>query len=501
MKPTLSLLLSFFVTLGFSQTAPPVVVKAPLSLTSSRLVTKPILKLGALTIKDKSLYVGSTKVRFHVATLTDGACFQNDPVAFATMLKSRGYNAVRLHHCDRLIRENPALVAKGVAFLDALYALGMRASIDLVSKRGETWSTGVDGYKLDLYMNRNSARADLTDYVNLIKPILNHPALWCVCLVNEGATILRNNNSAAGAQAYAKAFYDWGSTLVRSLGYKGFLTDLPDGFVDPVTFGEVAKGFDIVTMHFYGGHPDEGNKKFFLNSWPLEGWNIGTAQYYVNIAGRPVYVQEWGCLPFNPKRGANEAFLAAEMFKRGYVAEAQFCFASNLDFAAGKFSKVDWYNLVTDRQRSVSALFAAYVNQYGGADTDYFFGHYATPQKQSSSYRWACAKISLSVTDGSAKAVVSATATKAFVFLWDQTAIKGYDDQPIGEQRQVVSYGGTQQASFSPGMVSVKDGYRVTSAYEIDPATGERISECIVSDGAFLPVSGCGVWEVNVRRK
>src|SRR5690242_4554398 len=115
------------------------------SLSSSSAInfaTANTLPAGPVTAKGTDLYVGSTRVRFHIATLTDNACTPRDPAATAAMLKSRGYNAVRLHHIDRGLREGWWTAAQITNFMDQLYANGIRVSIDLVSKRGETWMTG-----------------------------------------------------------------------------------------------------------------------------------------------------------------------------------------------------------------------------------------------------------------------------------------------------------------------------------------------------------------------
>lgn len=458
-----------------------------------------VLPTGPVVTQGADLYIGSTKVRFHIATLTDNACAPSNPDQVVSLLKSRGYNAVRLHHIDRGLREGWWSVSKITSFMDKLYAAGIRVSIDLVSKRGETWMTGVDGYKLDLYENRNNARADLEYYVQNIAPILKHPALYLVCLVNEGATILRNNNSPAGAAAKATSFYQWGAGLARYYGYKGLVTDLPDGAVDTPTFGPVAKNFDVCTIHFYGGHPDVANQRYFQNSWALEGWNWGTSVWYGLTSQRPVIVQEWGCLPFNTYRGANSAFVIAEMANYGFDGEAQFCFASNQAYLDGNYDRIDWYNFSTDRPRLIADLFAAAVNAYGnGKRTSYFWGH-ATPP-ESSKYTWATDKVKLVVDGSKATGTVFVSDTQALVFVWNATSIDGFSSTPVGEMFQVLNFGSVTQTSGILNTVDMGSGYKVASVTEVNPWTGDEIATCGVTGSTFKPTTGCGVFRMSYKK-
>jgi len=127
-------------------------------------------------------------------------------------MRSRGYNWVRFHHFDTILWSNfdrwfPVMY-RAVAECSKV---GIRVSIDGMSKWGENLSIGIDGVKTGLYRGDPALRAEyaarLTKLFSAIGPDGGtlRDKVWLVCLINEGAHLLGPADVTASVQATSGA--------------------------------------------------------------------------------------------------------------------------------------------------------------------------------------------------------------------------------------------------------------------------------------------------------
>jgi hypothetical protein len=378
MKRFLLLLVAFLLpllTLGQSLSTTAVVGIAPkLSCTS-------LNKFGTTSIRSAVL---SGSRRLYGVNVTDGACAPSDPFTAATLLSSYGFNWVRLHHVDRGLKEGWFTVAQVLAFEDALYAKGIRCSVDGTSKLGEVYSrplpdgsaiSGLDAFKRDLYDANPVAEALYKENLDRITPILKHKATFMACLVNEGGHLTTPGNALTFWQKWSPEF--------RKINPDLLLSDTPDGCDQGQApdWGEpwrkLAVNYDLILCHYYnsdGWANGQGNNIF-------DGWNWGHVTQYDGL-GKRILVQEFGSYKSNPYEGANIAFVLLECLRRGY-GSCQFAFATNE--AAYRGLSADVFTMTNDPLRLDLALLGAYLVKYGslgglaswGGDTGNWGGAYS----------------------------------------------------------------------------------------------------------------------------
>lgn len=287
--------------------------------------------------------------RLYGVNVTDGACAPKDPVAAAKLLSSYGVNWVRLHHIDRGLAEGWWRVDQILAFMDALFAAGIRVSVDGCSKIGETYPGGNDAFKGDLYKNVDAAVSLYKQNVERIKPILQHKACFMLCMVNEGAHMTTPD--------LAKAFWNRWSVVFRGINPDLLLTDLPDAPASDQYFwqyADVIKGFDVFAGHYYnsdGNADGQGNNIF-------DGWTWWRILSMADATRKPVFIEEFGSYQSNPFQGGNLAFVHFEAARRNF-STCEFSFASNEEGWAGGGG--DRFTICNDPLRRSLFLMGAYV--------------------------------------------------------------------------------------------------------------------------------------------
>lgn len=436
---------------------------------------------------------------FMVGTnLTDGATIPDNPTVFAKQLRSKGYTHIRLHHFDYLVHNNDTNKTKLANFIDALWLVGIRVTIDLYSKRWEQGFNGAD-YKVLLY---NSDPTALEDYANYMKEIMaipigtlgislaKHPAINLVTLINEGAHLTYNFKGAADRIA---SFYKTQKNALLNLGYTGFVSDASDilNIVDP-QLAPVIENYDVVIAHTYGDHPDTSHREYLNTSMVFQGWQWGSILSYTNKTTRPVILEEYGALPFNSYRAVNGAFLALEAIRRRFAGAFGFAWATNMDNAS-KFSYTDWYAISTDDARVLTdqamialAYFAPDAPtsvQWGGDTGDWMYTYeYVSPH----------AKASINGKNGSlyvSKSGTLALSKGGLLFTFADCRPLNIEVSNTDSRTVVVNNGGTNQKfDIAPEWVTLPIGTRVTSAYDIDVRTGARLAKLYTTGNKVLRV-------------
>lgn len=441
------------------------------------------LPQGQIVSQGNQLAINGKPVFLYGTNITYTACFPEDPVKAADLLYRRGYNWVRLHHVDVLLRTGQKTVAELQRFVDALYNRGIRVSIDGLSQ--------YSGYsKLSLYQGQN--RVDYQNYVTSLKPILTHAGCFLFTLVNEGMTEVKNSSSVTRAPE----FYTWGKSFVQSLGFTGQVGDGGDMNIDPPLFAPAARQQDIVLCHIYGTHPQGG--KYRYESWAENGGFAGVSFWLQGLAQKPMVFQEAGCLPFAADRAVNELFLSSEAKKR-CSGIAYFQSFSNGAQWRYEFSQVDDFSYTTDYPRLVARLGGALIAKYGdGPESDYYNGHSLNPPKRDANYRRVTPKVKVFVSREKATVIVSPSSKKRYVILADATMIRGYQSSTGADGWiSTVARGGKQVGYWEGSFVDL--GAEVSGCYRLDPWTLKQVGTMVKSGTGFMADRSCGIFEVNLR--
>jgi hypothetical protein len=285
--------------------------------------------------------------------ITDEGNAPIDPVFAATYLSYFGINWVRFHHIDVGLANGWWTIDRLLAFADALYAKGIRFSIDGASKLGELYPSGTDGFRRDLYDGVGAATTLYQANIARITPLLRHKGCFLACLVNEGAHLT--------TAAKALTFWNTWSPVFRAINPNLLLSDTPDGCDQGeapdwgAPWRDLASHYDVILCHYYnsdGYATGTGNNIF-------DGWNFNHVTQYDGV-GKRVFIQEFGSYESNPYEGSNIAFVMMEARRRGY-STCQFSFASNLGGWAG--SDNDPFTIVGDPIRFKLLLFGGYLNK------------------------------------------------------------------------------------------------------------------------------------------
>lgn len=258
--------------------------------------------------------------KLYGVNLTDGACAPQNPAAAANLLAAYGINWVRLHHIDRGLREGWWSAQSIVRFMDALYANGIRVSVDGASKIGEIYPSGQEGFKRDLYGGNRNAERLFAENFDRIRPILKHRACFMVCLVNEGAHMT--------SPSQARKFWQEWSPRFRSVNPDLLISDCPDAAAEQgdrfQQYRQLAKSYDVVLCHYYnsdGSAQGHGSNIF-------DGWNWYSVLNFGKGLHKPVMIQEFGSYRSNEHQGSNIAFVHYESIRRNF-STCEFSFASN----------------------------------------------------------------------------------------------------------------------------------------------------------------------------
>jgi hypothetical protein len=282
----------------------------------------------AITVNNRITAKGSIRgyilngKKLYGVNVTDGACAPRDPSRAASLLASFGVNWVRLHHIDRGLREGWWSVGGILNFMDALYANGIRVSVDGTSKLGEIYPSGQEGFKRDLYAGNRNAEKLYAENLDRIKPLLRHRACFMVCLVNEGAHMT--------SPSQARRFWQRWSPRFRSVNSDLLISDCPDAASEQgerfQQYRQLAKSYDVVLCHYYnsdGSAQGHGNNIF-------DGWNWYSVLNFGKGLHKPVMIQEFGSYRSNEHQGSNLAFVHYESIRRNF-STCEFSFASNED--------------------------------------------------------------------------------------------------------------------------------------------------------------------------
>jgi hypothetical protein len=449
------------------------------------------LPAGKVLVVGKDFTVAGKPVYLRGTNITYLGCFPPDPVAAANWLRDRGFNWVRLHHVDVLLRNGTKEVSDLLKFVDALYSVGIRVSIDGISQ--------YQGYsKLSLYNGLN--RADYEAYVRKLAPILKHPGCFLFTLINEGYTEVKNSSASSNVDG----FYQWGKKLVNSINPDLIVGDGGDMNIDPLLFGPIAAHQDVILNHIYGTHPQNG--KYRYESWAENGHFAGVSFWLNSLAqdpapvadalmtGRPSLFQEFGCLPFAADRAINEVYLASEAKKR-MQGLCSFQAFSNVAQWRFETTQVDDYSIFTDYARTVADFAGSLIAKYAGTEIEYYSGH--PIGKRDPNYRRVTEKVKVFLTRDRGTVICKVSSKKYYVVTLDAVLIRGYVSSTALDGWITTTNRGGSDWGFYGGK-SIDLGAPISGVYRLNPWTLAQESTLVKKGNAFVPDRGCAVYVVNM---
>lgn len=289
-----------------------------------------------------------TRRVFVGTNLTGMACFpasEQQANAWATDLKRRGYNAVRFHHIDWVIRdEGWGIKSRADRFIAALKKQGIHITIDLFSNRNEDRNA----VKRGVINGDSNVRRDWRNYAErlLNQPSgaqgcaawKDEPAIFGVCPLNEDDP----RWVGASTSKYDSA-YRWMLKVVRDTGYDGLVWGLNSGL--DKQFLNTGKIFNVEDFHTYWDHPQ--GDQFLNTSGVRQHWQFPNRQ----MPNRPWICTEWGSLPFNKLRGETGLFFAAELQRKGVSMALSYALATNEEMMANRLGAIDQIAFHTDPVR------------------------------------------------------------------------------------------------------------------------------------------------------
>lgn len=446
---------------------------------------------GKITTKGKDLYAGETKWYINATNLSYLACFPSpaDRKRIADNLKQRGYNAARLHHVDGILRRGEKTVDELLAFVVELWAAGIRVWID-----GKSDYSGYS--KLSLFNGQNWA--DYKAYVKTLTPILQHPACFMFCAVNEGMTEAKNGS----AIPKLPAFYAEMKAFVKAINPDILFTDGGDANIDPPLFVPHMGLLDIVPCHIYGSHPEQG---FHIDTdWIKRAEFVNVSRWLSSLLpNTPVFFQERRCMPFDPNRGINEAFFASVVRSKYFCGQTSFQYGSNANHMKlpPVFTQTEDMAGVTDFQFMLSDLLCAAIAKYDkGVETLHEWGGLKSPAQSLPTYKRVTGEVNANLTAPKGTVIVKIAAKKRLVFLFDEVRIRGFSRQTTqykgGTWQQVTSRGGTTEGFWESGPIDV--GSPISGAYELNVWTLAQGPMLAKSGNTFTPSRSCGVFLVNL---
>ena len=280
--------------------------------------------------------------------LTGMACYptsDSQAASWAKDLARRGYNVVRLHHIDWVIRDRGwGFKANADRFIAALKREGIYVTIDLFSDRVEDRS----GFKRGVINGDARIRNDWAAYAKRLltqasgakgcQAWKDEPAIFGINPLNEDDPRF----IGASTSRYDSA-YRWMLKVVRDTGYDGLVWGLNSG-VNPA-FRSTATLFNVEDFHVYWDHPmgDES----LDTSGVRQHWQFPNRQF----ATRPWITTEWGSLPYNKFRGETGLFFAAQMAHAKASAVMSYALATGETLMSSQLLPIDQFGFSTDPVR------------------------------------------------------------------------------------------------------------------------------------------------------
>ncbi len=280
--------------------------------------------------------------------LTGTACFpttDKSAEAWAEDLHRRGYNAIRFHHIDWVIRDfGWGYKIHADRFLAALRKRGIHVTIDLYSsgtKDREGFKRGVITGNLATRSNWKSyAERLLTEpsQIEGVKPWKDEPTIFGICPLNEDDPRFLGVPSSKYDAAYR-----WMLKVVRDTGFDGLVWGLNSG-IDGA-FANTGRIFNVEDFHTYWDHPQ--GDQYWATTGVRQPWQFPTQR----LSDRPWICTEWGSLPFGRARGETGLLFAAELQRRGAASVLSFALATGAESMASLKAPIDQFAFHTDPVR------------------------------------------------------------------------------------------------------------------------------------------------------
>jgi hypothetical protein len=428
--------------------------------------------------------------------LTGMACFptsDSQAAAWAKDLARRGYNCVRLHHIDWVIRDRGwGFKANADRFIAALKKEGIYVAIDLFSDRAQDRN----GFKRGVLEGDSRIRADWAGYA---KRLLTQSsgARGCLAWKDEpaifGITPLNEDDPrflGANPSKYDSA-YRWMLKVVRDTGYDGLVWGLNSG-VDP-QFSRTASIFNVEDFHVYWDHP-QGDESLDT-SGVRQHWQFPVRR----ISSRPWITTEWGSLPYNRLRGETGLFFAAQMAVNKASAVMSFALATNESMMSSAKAPIDQYGFHTDPVRLATDRAMVLLLRKPASDARVSWN------RESGTYSYDSSRYKIRIAGegsnrdadflGSLDGLSTSTSKRLLLLRFGDAQNSGYRSRLVRDRVvfKVENRGGTPVREIPNGTPYEIRSSRRLRAWDLDPYTGARTRELQIRE------TRPDVWSVRVQ--
>jgi len=262
---------------------------------------------------------------------------------------SFGQNLARAHHLATAIKKGWMTVDQVSNTWDLFKANGVRTCIDLVENLGENTPWGLRGFKQKLCEFDPEAEEILKAYIQEIAPLLRHPALFMVGIINECVEFLDQD-------IMRKLRARW-VPIIKSYNPHVMVYTTNDFWVSPKQdLLNVIVEEDAFCANFYGGVEDfqSDAKPSWMNEWQYRNlkWWIQVLKDSGNP--KPVFITEFGSYSVNPHYVENEISMHVIAAAEGWSVAV---------YAYSTGSDTDRYSIQSDPRRKDALLFGGYLNK------------------------------------------------------------------------------------------------------------------------------------------
>lgn len=429
--------------------------------------------------------------------LTGMACFpQDDATAnrWAADLQRRGYNAVRFHHIDWVIRDRGwGFKQRANRFIAALKPRGIYVTIDLFSER----SGDTAGFKRGVINGNQSIRNDWARYAKrlLTDPSevggcsawKDEPAIFGLCPLNE------DDPRVVGAQIgrYGQA-YRWMTQVVRNTGYQGLVWGINSGLA-AAPLVPLGRTFDVEDTHIYWDHPQGNN---YLNtSGVRQHWQFPAR----TTPSKPYFWTEWGSLAFNRLRGETGLFFAGQMASLDASCVLSFALATNEGMMSGERAPIDTFAFHTDPVRlATDRAMVLLLRRPAGSEQGSW-------NKQTGNYTYRSSKhlIQIEGSDtnrradflGSLDGQALGSSSRLLLMRFGDAQNSGFRSHVVKDKVvfQIDDRGGSPVRELVPRSTYELRSSKRLRAWALDPFTGERRRSVSCRE------SRSGVWQIQAQ--
>lgn len=429
--------------------------------------------------------------------LTGMACFPSDDATanrWAADLQRRGYNAVRFHHIDWVIRDNGwGYKQRANRFIAALKSRSIYVTVDLFSQRAKDLAA----FKRGVIQGDQSIRNDWASYAKRLlsdrsqvrgcAAWKDEPAIFGICPINEDDP--RVIGAAVGKYPQA---YQWMTQVVRNTGYKGLIWGINSGLAAD-SLVSAGKVFDVEDTHIYWDHPHDDT--YLDTSGVRQHWQFPGRR----LRSKPYFWTEWGSLAYNRLRGETGLFFAGQMAAQDASCVLSYALATNEGMMSSAQAPLDQFAFHSDPVRLATDRAMALLLRRPATDGQ------ASWNKQAGSYAYRSTKylIDIQGNDGNRRAdflgsldgTPIASASRLLLIRFGDAQNSGFTSHVVKDRVvfEIDNRGSTPVRELVPRTTYEIRSSKRLQAWALDPYSGARRKSVPCRE------TSSGVWQIQVQ--